>query len=36
MNKEVKQLPKKKYIYLQARLHAAETPGSWVMAEILK
>jgi len=38
MNKEFKTMPqnKKKYIYLQARLHAAETPGSWVMSEIIR
>jgi predicted deacylase len=26
----------KKCIYLQARMHAAETPGSWVMSEIIR
>lgn len=38
MNRGVKCLPnyKKKCIYLQARIHAAETPGSLVMSEIIR
>lgn len=38
MNRGPKVIPihKKKCMYFQARMHAAETPGSWVMSEIIK